>query len=59
MVIILSSRFAKDVIDLLDLPYGEELFMDPTHLNLQGAKRFTMALRQALRENPALAEFFP
>lgn len=55
----LAAQPNQYVIDLLDLPYGEELFMDPTHLNLQGAERFTMALRQALREKPALAEFFP
>lgn len=46
------------VINLYALPYGEALFMDPTHLNLEGAKRFTRALREELRRRPTLAPFF-
>ena len=33
--------------------------MDPTHLNLQGAERFTTTVLGELRERPGLAPFFP
>lgn len=48
----------QTVIDLYGLPYGEELFMDPTHLNLEGAERFTRTLLAELRKHPTLAPFF-
>lgn len=46
------------VIDLHALPYGEALFMNPTHLNLDGAERFTRVLRAELLHYPNLAAFF-
>lgn len=45
-------------IDLLDLPYGESVFVDPTHLNLEGAERFTDAVLRELHKRSALAPFF-
>lgn len=55
----LAAQPNQHVIDLFDLPYGEDLFMDPTHLNLQGAERFTTTVLGELRERPGLAPFFP
>lgn len=48
----------QTVVDFFALPYGEACFMDPTHLNLEGAERFTSALREALLRHAAIAPFF-
>lgn len=55
----LDAQPNQHVIDLFGLPYGEDLFMDPTHLNLQGAERFTTTVLGELRKRPGLAPFFP
>ena len=44
------------VVDLGRVDYPDELFMDATHLNEDGAERFSRDLGKILREYPAFAK---
>ena len=52
----MEKRSNVTVLDYSRVDYADELFTDSTHLNEEGAKRFSNTLGEVLRAHPAFAE---